>query len=576
MIRKKLWRFVFVVSLSAALSAGVACAEETQMQSAAEETEIQTDEKASGVQSAAEETVITLSDEGILVDGTEISQDENSAVYAGAEIVYYHAGQDTAYGEGDETDGHTEEEAAEHTVITITQPGTYRVTGSISRGQIAVDLGENSREDENAVVTLILDQADITCTVASAIVVYNAYECGSDDADTAVKDVDTSKAGFRLVLADDSENTVNGSHVAKIYKEGTTQEEVDAGEAKKAWKFDAAIDSLISLNIDGKEKGNGRLEVTSDNEGIETSLHMTINGGEIIVNSADDAINTNEDNVSVMTINDGIVLCNSGLGKEGDGIDSNGWIVINGGFVIANANADSQDSGVDSDLGIYINGGTVLATGNMYDEVSGDSAQAFTVLSFTEVVEAGQLLMLKNSEGEAVTAFSAENDFQTLVYSSSLLTEGDYTLYEVSSVTGDLDGSIYTNITEYQDEEQLQYSSSAMMGPGGGMGFGGPQGGGPEGQGFPEDFEAGERPEGTEQGGERPEGLEGGERPEGTKQGDERPEDLDGGEQPDGPEGVGNNGQPESLEAGSSEQESSAVFSISGISNIFSQISPVA
>lgn len=523
MVKKKLWGFAFAVSLSALLAAGPV-----------------------GM-AYAEETVITLSDKGIMVDGAEISQDQDSAVYAGAEMVYYHAGQDTAYGEGDEEDAHTEEEAAEHTVITITEPGTYRVTGSISRGQIAVDLGEDSREDEDAVVTLILDQADITCTVASAIVVYNAYECGSDDPDTAVKDVDTSKAGFRLVLADDSENTVNGSHVAKIYKEGTTQEEVDAGEAKKAWKFDAAIDSLVSINIDGEEKGNGRLEVTSDNEGIETSLHMTINGGEITVNSADDAINTNEDNVSVLTVNGGTVLCNSGLGKEGDGIDSNGWIVINGGFVIANANADSQDSGVDSDLGIYINGGTVLATGNMYDEVSGDSAQPFAVLSFADRIEAGQLLMLKNSDGEAVTAFSAANDFQTLVYSSNLLTEGDYTLYEVSSVTGDLDGDIYTNITEYQDETQLQYNSTSMMGSGG-MGFGGPQGGGPQdGRPGEEDF---------------PEAFEGGGRPELPEGDDEnRPKDFEDGERPELPEG---------------DEESSTIFSISGISNIFSRISPIA
>ncbi len=402
-----------------------------------------------------------------------------------------------------------------------------------------------------------------------------------------------------------AENTVNGSHVAKIYEEGTTQEAVDAGEAKKAWKFDAAIDSLVSINIDGEEKGNGRLEVTSDNEGIETSLHMTINGGEIIVNSADDAINTNEDNVSVMTINDGIVLCNSGLGQEGDGIDSNGWIVINGGLVIASANADSQDSGVDSDLGIYLNGGTVLATGNMYDEVSGDSERPFAVLSFTDQMEAGQLLMIKDSAGEAVTAFSAANDFQTLVYSSDLLTEGDYTLYEVSSVTGELAGTIYTNITEYQDETQLQYSSTSMLGGGGHMGFGAPQGGGPGGEDFPEGFEKGERPERFEEGeppespregaqpekiekpelpegaeeGAQPEGMQGAEKPEPPEGAEEgaQPEKSESAERPELPEGAEEGTQPEGFEAGDAgtAQESSTAFSISGVRNIFSQISPV-
>ena len=233
--------------------------------------------------------------------------------------------------------------------------------------------------------------ADITCTVAPAIVVYNGYECGSDNTDTATRDVDTSFAGFNLILADGSENTVNGSHVAKIYKEGTTQEEVDSQEAKKQWKFDGAIDSLISFNISGEAQADGKLTVNGDNEGISSALHMTINGGEITIRSADDAINTSEDGVSVLTINDGRIDCNAGGGKEGDGIDSNGWIVQNGGYVTSWANPDSQDSGVDSDFGIYINGGTLLAGGNMYDEVSGDSDQPFLVLGFEKNVEAGQL-----------------------------------------------------------------------------------------------------------------------------------------------------------------------------------------
>ncbi len=354
--------------------------ETEQVFSAADETETAVSEEKQTESSAentdAGEVVITLSDEEILVDGSPVSEDSSEAVYAGAELIYYKEGQDTLYGAGDESDAHSEEEAAMHTVLTITRPGTYRVTGSISRGQIAVDLGESSREDETAVVKLILDQADITCTVAPAIVVYNAYECGSDDTETASRDVNTENAGFRLILADGSENRVNGSHVAKIYKEGTTQEEIDAGEAKKAWKFDAAIDSLVSIQIEGETEGSGRLEVSSDKEGIESALHLTIDSGMIDIQSSDDAVNANEDKVSVITINGGALTCNSGLGKEGDGIDSNGWIVINGGTVSAGANKESPDSGLDSDMGIYVNGGTVLGSGNMYDEVSAESGQS--------------------------------------------------------------------------------------------------------------------------------------------------------------------------------------------------------
>lgn len=489
-----------------------------------------------------EECKIELSDDGILVDGEAISTDSESAVYAGADIVYYKEGQDSTYGAGNEDDGHSEEEAAEHTVVTITKAGTYRVSGTLSKGQIAIDLGEDSRDDESAVVNLILDNADITCTVASGIVVYNAYECGSDDTETATKNVDTTNAGVHIILADDSENTVNGSHVAKIYKEGTTQEDVDAGNAKKQWKFDAAIDSLVSIAFDAEEEGTGTLAVNSDNEGIETSLHLTINGGKITINSNDDALNANEDGVSVITINGGVLTCNAGGGKEGDGIDSNGWIVINDGVVVSAANATSQDSGVDSDNGIYINGGTVLASGNMYDEVSEDSEQMFVVLNFADSVEAGQMFALKNADGEIVTAFSAANDFQTLVYSSSELTDGDYTLYEISSAEGVEVSGLYTEVTSVSDEVQMQGSKGA----GGFGGMGKPNGERPE---MPYGEES-SMPEG-----EMPSGQEG--------------------EVPSKPEGEapsGQNGERPDMPEDSSEQASS-VFTISGISNAFSRIS---
>lgn len=357
--KSSLWKTT-AVSLSAMMTLSMGAAvlaagteqttHESQNEDNTENKSADTDEASNTAETKTEECKIELSDNGILVDGEAISENPEDSVYVGADIIYYKEGQDSTYGAGDEDDGHFEEEAAAHTVITIAKAGTYRVSGTLSKGQIAIDLGEDSRDDESAVVNLILDNADITCTVSSAIVVYNAYECGSDDTETATKDVDTTNAGVNIILADDSENTVTGSHVAKIYKEGTTQEDVDAGNAKKQWKFDAAIESLVSIAFDAEEEGTGSLAVNSDNEGIETYLHLTVNGGNININSFDDGINANEDGVSVITINGGVVIVNAGAGQEGDGIDSNGWIVINDGFIVTAANATSPDSGVDIEV----------------------------------------------------------------------------------------------------------------------------------------------------------------------------------------------------------------------------------
>ena len=142
-----------------------------------------------------EGTAVVLSDEGITVDGAAISADTSAAVYATNDIVYYEEGKDFTYGEGTEADAHSAEEAAAHTVVHITQPGTYVLSGTLSKGQVAVDLGENAEEDPEAVVTLVLNGVDIACEVAPAVIFYDVYECGSTDTETACETVDTTAAG---------------------------------------------------------------------------------------------------------------------------------------------------------------------------------------------------------------------------------------------------------------------------------------------------------------------------------------------------------------------------------------------
>lgn len=439
-----------------------------------------------GVASAStttKETVINLSDTAVTVDGQKASTSSSAAVYTGASIVYYEDGHDSSYGEGTDSDAHSVEEAAKHTVVTITKPGVYRVSGKLSKGQLAIDLGEDAASDPTAVVTLILDGADITSTVAPAVIFYNVYEPYTNTEDTKGI-VELSQAGAQVILADGSVNTVNGSYVARIYKEGTT---------KKLHKYDGAFYSKMSMNISGEAKGTGELHITAANEGLDSELHLALNGGKIYIESQDDGINTNEDGISVTSINGGYLHVNAGLGAEGDGIDSNGYLTINGGTIVTMANDRSPDGGIDADKDITINGGTVLALGTRNDATSSTSKQPFMELSFATTQAKGSIISLKDLAGNELLSHTSEKNFQSVTFSSAdLKLNTEYQLY-INGV-----------------QQQYTGNSFGMMGGG----FGGNRPTGDNGQGTPPTGErptTGEKPEGAPP--EIPDGTQ--EKPEG-------------------------------------------------------------
>lgn len=376
-------------------------------------------------------SALILSDESITLDGQTVTEDSQS-VSAAHDIVYYEAGKGSDYGEGEASEAHDQAEAQAHTVVTIKEAGTYRVSGSLSKGQLAVDLGKEAKTDPNAVVTLILDNVDITCTVAPALIFYRVYECDTDwvtydDSDSeedyqapSPTAIDTSAAGANIILADGSVNTFSGSHVARIYKEGTT---------KKLHKYDGAFYSKMSMNIGGESAGTGVLNIVADNEGLDTELHLTINSGNVNIQSQDDGINVNEDNVSVFTMNGGTLQVNAGLGAEGDGIDSNGSIVINGGSIYSAANGQTPDGGLDADGDIILNGGFVVALGVRNEETSAQSGQQYMELSFASSLPAGSQIKLTAPDDSELLSFTTEKACQSMVFSSpQLALDTDYTL----------------------------------------------------------------------------------------------------------------------------------------------------
>lgn len=448
----------------------------------------------------ANETVIVLSDDGITVNGDPIAEEPGGKVYAACDVVYYED-RDTydsgnPYGEGEADERHSAEDAAKVTVVHIAEPGAYRVSGSLSAGQIWVDLGEDAAEDPAAVVELVLDGVDITCDVAPAVVFYRVFECDNAwSADTATSDVDTAAAGANVIIQDGSTNTVNGGHVARIYK--------DDADEKKLWKIDGAFYSFMSMNVAGGPEDSGVLNINADNEGLDTELHLTINGGNINIVSADDGINTNEDGVSVTTINGGTLHILAGVGAEGDGVDSNGWLVINGGAVISMANPRS-DAGLDSDMGSFVNGGTVVALGSTMDWAESDSEQVTMNLQFAAQQSAGDAIVVMDGDGKVVFAYDPSEDetagTQVRSYQGAVLSCPDfevgatYAVYIGGTLEGAETQGVYDaeTITGYEGGTQQGYTGTDVggFGPGGmrpgGMGGPGGRGMGPGGQGAPD------------------------------------------------------------------------------------------
>lgn len=319
---------------------------------------------------------IVLSDDGVVCD--------SDAVYTKNDIIY---------GSGGESGTYPPEEAAAHTVVHITAPGVYRVTGTLSAGQLFVDLGEDAKSDPNARVTLLLDDAQLTCTVAPAIFFYRVYECAPGEDFTLTPDL--TGAGAVVALADGSFNLANGT-----------------------------VASRVSMRVEGD---SGSLTVNAASEGLAAERHLEINGGNLTVAAQADGIHTNADGLSVTTINGGMLSVTGGRDEEGDGIASDGALVINGGTVFASANEHSG-TGLAADCGIYLNGGTVVATGSHNDSAENASKQQFMELRFAQLVQQGSTLCIKNGD-TVLLEDTATRPFASLTFSvPELETDVAYTV----------------------------------------------------------------------------------------------------------------------------------------------------
>ena len=382
---------------------------------------------------------------------------------------------------------HTPEEAYQNAVLHITQAGTYVLEGSW-HGQIRVDLGEDAFDDESQKVTLILGGVDISCSVAAGVVFASVYECdnGWEDAQNHSHKVDTTNAGANIVIADGTVNNVSGTNIFRILK--TQYKDEDSEDTypaqKKRLKVDGAFYSYQSMNITGQQAGTGVLNITSGFEGVNSELHLTVNGGNVNIFSQDDGINVNEDGVSVLTVNGGSVHICAGLGAEGDGVDSNGYLVINGGTVISAANP-AADSGLDSDCGSFVNGGTVVALGSAMDwaeaDDTADTTQAILNLRFQGAQSESEAIVITDTDNKVVFAYDPDKDevagANSRTYSGAIVSgEGlkvgeTYKLFVGGDVTGSEISGVYdpTSVTAFTGATMQCYFGNTLGGMGGGF-----------------------------------------------------------------------------------------------------------
>ena len=302
---------------------------------------------------------------------------------------------------GSRTDGYE----IDGTALTITDAGTYTLSGTCADGSVTVKKGTEG-------VTLVLnglsltsaDTAPISCNKSTEVTILatdgttNTLTDAAENNDDAYPDNENAENAV-LKCKDGSTVTLGGTGTLNIVANGkngiksgaTTEEEGeasltirdltlnisapvnDAVNAEQLLNIEsgtitvsAADDALhcdLVMNVGADGTDGPAINITECYEGLEAA-ELNIFSGDIDINASDDCMNAANSSLSgydfSMTISGGTINAYS---SSGDGFDSNGDLTITGGAVaVWTANrADNQP--LDADGTLTITGGTVIAAG---------------------------------------------------------------------------------------------------------------------------------------------------------------------------------------------------------------------
>ncbi|MDR2656185.1 MAG: carbohydrate-binding domain-containing protein [Oscillospiraceae bacterium] len=200
-------------------------------------------------------------------------------------------------------------------VLTVSQAGTYRLSGTLDDGQILIDAGKND------IVHLVLDEVSVHNETGSVIYAPKAQQ-------------------VELILADGSENNISDG--AEYAASGDENEP------------DAAIFAQDSLSV----SGGGTLSVTGNyKHGIRAQDFLYIDGGGIKVKAAGDALR-GRDGVEIQNGVFTLEAGGDGIQASNDEDETKGYVNISGG----NFGIQAGNDGIQAETALEISGGEFKIT----------------------------------------------------------------------------------------------------------------------------------------------------------------------------------------------------------------------
>ena len=283
--------------------------------------------------------------------------------------------------------------------VTITEAGTYVLSGKLSDGQIVVN-----NQDEGT-VRLVLNGVNIT---------------DSDSAGIYIKE-----AGKVIItLEEGTENSVSDG-ATYVYEDGATDEP------------SAAIFSKADLTING----TGKLSVTANNnDGITSKDDLKIMNGKIEVQAADDGI-VGKDLVAVQ---DG----EFSITAEGDGVKSTNDTETDKGFVaIAAGTFDIKagNDGIQAETALVIDGGTytvVTGGGSENGEVKTGEGQGMGMRGNRSTEIGGQAAATTEPSSTTTTTTTTESETAS---TKGLKAGGDISVNNGTFTIDSADDALHTN-----------------------------------------------------------------------------------------------------------------------------------